>query len=156
MEPIITRNQGATYFDNDRNALQPDRGGYSDNEYEQIIAQKNGQIQLLNEALTSATTALAGVKYAASVSVSNATVAFTNADAVDVTASLTNLATGVARNSVLTATITPAEGYEVTGVTVNNVSVTIAENAFELTLDNNKVIVIATAQVESTQEEAVE
>ncbi len=147
MEPIITRNQGATYIDNDRNALHPDRGGYSDNEYEQIISTKNGQIQELTTALTAANTALAAVKYAASVSVSNATVAFTNADQVDVTTAVTTLNTGVARNSVLTVTVTPAEGYEVTGVTVNNTSVTLDENAFELTLDNNKVIVVTTAQI---------
>ena len=151
MEPIITKHKGATYFDNDREKVQYDRGGLSDNEYEQIIATKNAQITALDTELTEKTTALNAVKYAVSVSGSNVTAAITKND-VDITSAITNLASGEARNSTLVVTLTPASGYTISAVTVNSTAVTLTDNAFNLTLDSNKVIAITTAAVETPTE----
>ena len=49
MKPKITKNTGATYFNNDKKALQPDRGGLSDAAYEQIVATKDSEIDDLTD-----------------------------------------------------------------------------------------------------------
>lgn len=143
MKPTIIKQVGATYIDNDPTKVPYDRGGLSDNEYEQIIAAKNTQINALTTELTEKTTALNNVTYAVAVSGSNVTAAFTIND-VSVTSDITNLTVGSPRNSVVVVTLTPAEGYVITAVTVNGESVTVTDNAFTLTLDSNKVIAITT------------
>lgn len=153
MEPIITKHVGATYIDNDAQALKADRGGYSDNEYEQMLAAKNTQISELTLALQGATSALNGVKYNATISASHSTV-IAKANGTDVTTALTTIGTGVARETELEVTVTADEGYEISSVSVNGASVTLTEGKFTLTLNGNKTITVSTsAVVESTPTE---
>lgn len=147
MKPTITKNQGATYFDNDPRMNQPDRGGLTDTEYERIIKAKNTQIAELTEDLSAANTALGAVKYAVSVSGANASAAFKDTNATDVTSTVTNLAAGVNRNSVIEVTVTPAEGYEIAAVAVNGTAVTLTDGKFNLSMSSNKVIAITASAI---------
>lgn len=99
------------------------------------LAEKESTIEALEEAL-------AAVKYFVNKTITNGTVVFKDASGTDITTALTTLTTGVAKGTVVTGTITPSEGYRVTGVTVNGTAVTVTEDAFTFTLDNNKAIVI--------------